>query len=30
MDNIDEVVYKISDNLLMRYKDAVRGIGNAN
>lgn len=30
MDNIDEVVYKISDNLLTRYKDAVRGIGNAN
>ena len=30
LDNIEEVVYKISDNLLTRYKDAGRGIGNAN
>ena len=30
MDNMDEVIYKISDNLLSRYKDAVRGLGNAN
>lgn len=30
MDNMDEVIYKISDNLLARYKDAVRGLGNAN
>lgn len=30
MENLDEVIYKISDNLLARYKEAVRGLGNAN
>lgn len=30
MDNLDEVVYQISDNLLMKYHDAVRGLRSAN
>lgn len=30
MENLDEVVYQISDNLLMRYHDAVRGLRGAN
>lgn len=30
MDNLDEVIYQISDNLLMRYHDAVRGLRSAN
>lgn len=29
MDNLDEVIYQISDNLIMRYYDAVRGLGSA-
>lgn len=30
MDNIDEVICKISDKLIMRYTDAVRGLQNGN
>ena len=30
MENLDEVVYQISDNLLMRYHDAIRGLRSAN
>lgn len=30
MDNIDEVIYKISDKLIMRYTDAVKGLQNGN
>lgn len=30
MENLDEVVYQISDNLLMKYHDAVRGLRSAN
>ena len=30
MENLDEVVYQISDNLLMRYHDVVRGLRGAN
>ena len=26
MDNLDEVIYKISDNLIMKYHNAVRGM----
>lgn len=29
VDNIDEVIYQISDNLIMRYQDVVRGLFNA-
>lgn len=29
MDNLDEVIYKISDHLLMRYCDVIRGICDA-
>lgn len=28
-DNLDEVIYKISDHLLMKYCDVVRGICDA-
>lgn len=28
MDNLDEVIYKISDNLIMKYHNAVRGMHN--
>lgn len=28
MDNLDEVIYKISDNLIMKYHNAVRGMQN--
>lgn len=28
MENIDEVIYKISDNLIMKYHNAVRGMHN--
>lgn len=30
MENLDEVVYQISDNLLMRYHDAIRGLRSEN
>lgn len=30
MENMDEVIYKISDKLLMKYHDAVRGLRGAN
>lgn len=30
MENLDEAVYQISDNLLMRYHDAIRGLRSAN
>lgn len=30
MENLDEVVYQISDKLLMRYHDAIRGLRSAN
>ena len=30
MENLDEVVYQLSDNLLMRYHDAIRGLRSEN
>lgn len=30
MENLDEVIYQISDNLIMRYHDAIRGLRSGN